>query len=144
MLNADCTISIGMSNPIWSRTWHGQFGNESWFYNETFSPTRYLCSIRFAFSLRLLAFILSCLCCRIRAQSVYIWIGNSMSCPKTNCPGVASSVVWTVLCIAHAAALRKCPQGSFVLSSLFFSSNARSALPSTWCTHSTIPFDCGL
>jgi hypothetical protein len=26
-LNANCTISIGMSNPIRSRTWGGQFGD---------------------------------------------------------------------------------------------------------------------
>ena len=66
-LNAYCTISIGISNPIWSRMWGGQFGNKSWFSNKTFSPTRYLCSMHFAFSLRLLTFIMSCLRCRIRA-----------------------------------------------------------------------------
>ena len=32
-LNTDFTISIGTSNPIVrSRTWGGQFGNESWFF----------------------------------------------------------------------------------------------------------------
>ena len=31
-LNTDCTIIIGMSNPIRSRMWGGQFGNESWFF----------------------------------------------------------------------------------------------------------------
>ena len=31
-LNTDCTISIGMCNPIRSRMWGGQFGNESWFF----------------------------------------------------------------------------------------------------------------
>ena len=83
--------------------------------------------MHFAFSLRLLTFIMSCLRCRIRAQSVFIWIGNSMSRPKTNCPGVASNVEWTVLRIAqHAAAFRMCPHGSFVSSS-----NVRSALSST-------------
>jgi hypothetical protein len=63
---------------------------------------------------------MSCLCCRIVSQSsVFNWIGNNISCPKTNCPGMASNVVWTVLRIAHAT-LRKGPQGSFVLSSFFW------------------------
>jgi tryptophan-rich sensory protein len=67
----------------------------------------------------LLTLMMSCLSCLILAQSVLNWIGNNISCPKTNCPGVASNVVWTVLRITHVAALRKGPQESFVLSSLF-------------------------
>ncbi len=72
---------------------------------------------------------MSCLRCCIWAQSVFNWIlGNNKSCPKTNCPGVTSNVVWTVLRIAHAAALRKGPKDHFVSSSLLFS----SAKPYDW------------
>ena len=64
---------------------------------------------------------MSCFRCLILAKSVFDWIGNNLSRPKTNCPGEAS----------NAAALRKGPQGSFVSSSLILISNVLSALPST-------------
>jgi hypothetical protein len=91
--------------------------------NWTISPTRFSYSILFKSSFLLLSLMMSCLHCLILAQSVLNWIGNNTPCPKTNCPGVASNVVWMVLHIDHSATLRKGPQGSFASSSLFSSSN---------------------
>jgi hypothetical protein len=39
------------------------------------------------------------------AQSAINFMGSNMSLPNTNCPGVASNVVWNVLRIAYAAAM---------------------------------------
>ena len=101
-------------------------------FSRTFSPTRYLCSsLSLEFSFLLLASMMPCLRCLVQAQSVFNWIGSNISLPKTNCPGVASNIPCTVLRMAHVAALRNDPQGSFGSSSLFSSANVLSALPST-------------
>jgi hypothetical protein len=113
-LKAYCTISVDFSNPIWSRTWGGQLEIIPGFSKRTFfSYTVLVCS--------------SLLDVALSEPNLFNWMWSNISLPKTNCPGMATNVVCTVLRMANSAALRNNPQRSFGLSSLFSISNVLNA-----------------
>ena len=102
----------------------------------TRSPILYSCGILFEFSRLFELFMLFCLFNRIRVQSATNCTGKNISRPKTtgSCAGDACRVVWYVLLIAKAAAVRNSSHGFVSSSSRSSSSKFRKALPNTcWC-----------
>ena len=77
-----------------------------------------------------------CLRSLIRAQSATNCTGRNISLPNTNCAGDACRVVWCVLLIAKAAAVRNSSHGFVSSSSRSSNSKLRNAFPNTWCTRS--------
>ena len=119
----------------------------SGFSNGTLLPGLYLWLCHFAFSMALFSLVVSCFFFLMHAQFAWNLIGGTRSTLHpitTNCQGIASSIIWYILLIAQAAALRNEPNRSYFGSSCFSSSKVYNKSPSTRCTHSIILFACGL